>query len=116
MKFITHNILVPLVSSPPSRTKTKCPFKSRLFLQEKELLDVIGLDCCHKCREEPFEAAVYSLEAEGQVLEKFRADSKAELTVEVEDSSKDQQEKKQEHSSLELPDDFSKEDVTRVNA
>ena len=76
---------------------------------------MIGLDCCHKCREEPFEAAVYSLEAEGEVLDKFRANTKSELTVEVADSSKDQQEKKREHSSLELPVDFSKEDVTRVN-
>ena len=78
------------------------------ILQKKSLLDVIELDSCHQCREPPFEAAVYSLEAEGEILEKFRADVKAELTVELEEQEET------ERSSLALPVDFTKEDVTRV--
>ena len=78
-------------------------------------MDVIELDSCHKCRDPPFEAAIYSLEAEGEVLEKFRANVNAVLTVEIEGSSEDQQETVKEHSYLVLPVDFSKEDVARVN-
>ena len=73
------------------------------------------MDYCHKCRGPPFEAAIYSLEAEGEVLEKFRADVNTVLTVEIEESSNDQQETVKEHSYLALPVDFSKEDVARVN-
>ena len=79
-----------------------------IFLQEKDLLDVIDLDYCHKCRGPPFEAAIYSLKMEGEVLEKFRADVNAELTVELEEQDKT------EHSSLALPLEFTKEDVARV--
>ena len=70
---------------------------------------MIELDYCHQCREPPFEAAIYSLEAEGQVLEKFRADVNAELTVELKES------KKMERSTVALPVDFSREDVARVS-
>ena len=72
-------------------------------------MDVLELDYCHKCRGPPFEAAIYSLEAEGEVLEKFRADVNAELTVELEE-----QDKTEEHSFMALPVDFTKEDVARV--
>ena len=71
-------------------------------------MDVLELDYCHKCRGPPFEAAIYSLEAEGEVLEKFRADANAELTVELEEQEVT------ERSSLALPVDFTKEDVARV--
>ena len=71
-------------------------------------MDVLELDYCHKCRGPPFEAAIYSLEAEGEVLEKFRADANAELMVELEEQDKT------ERSSLALPVDFTKEDVARV--
>ena len=71
-------------------------------------MDVLELDYCHKCRGPPFEAAIYSLEAEGEVLEKFRGDVNAELTVELEGQDET------ERSSLALPVDFTKEDVTRV--
>ena len=71
-------------------------------------MDVLELDYCHKCRGPQFEAAVYSLEAEGEVLEKFRADVNAELTVELEEQDK------KERSFMELPVDFTKEDVARV--
>ena len=77
-------------------------------LQEKDLLDVMELDSCHKCRGPPFEAAIYSLEAEGEKLGKFRADVNAELTVELEEQDK------KERSFMELPVDFTKEEVTRV--
>ena len=70
---------------------------------------MLELDYCHKCREPPFEAAIYSLEAEGEVLEKFRADVNAELTVELEENQK------MERSTVALPVDFSREDVARVS-
>ena len=82
-----------------------------IFLQEKDLLDVVELDICHRCRQAPFEATIYCLRAigtEGEVLEKFRANVNAELTVELEERDKT------EHSSLALPLEFTKEDVARV--
>ena len=78
------------------------------ILQEKGLLDVIELDSCHQCRGPPFEAAIYSLEAKGEVLEKLRADVNAELTVELEEQGET------ERSFMALPVDFTKEDVARV--
>ena len=75
---------------------------------------MIGDENLHRCRDPPCEAAVYNLKTEGKKPAKFRANSKAELTVEVGESSDPQQEKKIEHSSLELPVDFSEEDVSRV--
>ena len=83
-------------------------------MQEKKLWEVIGDENLHRCREPPFEAAVYNLETEVDKPGMFRANSKAELTVEVEDYS-DHQQEKIEHSSLELPVDFSEEDVAKVN-
>ena len=74
---------------------------------------MIGPENTHKCREPPFEAAVYSLQAEGEKLERFWANSWAELTVEIDKTSK-RQKQKQERSSLELPVDFSQEDVAKV--
>ena len=81
------------------------------ILQEKELLDVIDLECCHTCRDPPFEAAMYNLEAKGKMMEIFRADVNVELTVELEDKRqrKKQQERKQERSAVELPIDFTRE-------
>ena len=70
---------------------------------------MIELDYCHKCRKPPFEAAIYSLEAEGEVLEKFRADVNAELTVKLDESERT------ERSTVALRVDFSKEDVARVS-
>ena len=75
---------------------------------------MIGRENTHKCREPPFEAAIYSLTTEGEKRDKFRANSNAELTVEVESS--EQQENKQERSSLELPIDFSQDDVAKVKS
>ena len=72
------------------------------------MLDVIDLDYCHKCRDPPFEAAIYSLEAEGEELEKFRADANAQLTIELEEQGK------MECSTVALPVDFSKEDLAKV--
>ena len=70
---------------------------------------MLKLEYGHKCRSVPVEAAIYSLEAKGEELVKFRAFAMADLTVDLED------EKKQEQSSLELPVNFSKEDVVKVS-
>ena len=66
------------------------------------------MDNCHTCRGEPFEAAVYSLEAKGEELKKFRANSKATLTVDVEEAAEPH------NSTVEIPVDFTKEDVSKV--
>ena len=83
------------------------------YFQTKELLDVINLEYGHRCRADPVEAAVYSLEATEKELERFRADVNAEVTVALEETA-EQKEKKQECSSLELPVDFSRDDVAKV--
>ena len=69
---------------------------------------MIDLDCCHTCRDPPFEAAMYNLEAKGKMMEIFRADVNVELTVELEEQDKT------ECSSMTLSLDFSKEDVAMV--
>ena len=75
---------------------------------------MIGLENTHKCREPPFEAAIYSLKAEGENREKFKANSTAVLNIQIEGATDQHLQKKIEHCSLELPVDFSKDDVTRV--
>ena len=75
-------------------------------------MDFVNLEYGHRCRADPVEAAVYSLQATGEEVDRFRANATAEVTVDLE--SKDQEEKKQEHSSLELPVDFIKEEVAKV--
>ena len=79
-----------------------------------ELPDVIASGNIHRCREiQPFEATVYSLQADK--LERFAAISKVELTVTVDAKSEEvQRKKKKQFSSLELPVDFSKESVAQV--
>ena len=80
-----------------------------------EFLDVIGSGNIHRCREiEPFEAAVYGLQAEK--LETFSAISKTKLTLAADEESfdKEYEEKRKDFSSLELPVVFSKETVTMV--
>ena len=54
------------------------------------------------------EAAIYSFEGKGDI-QRFRANSKADLTVEIE-----QETEKKENCSLELPVDFSKEEFSTV--
>ena len=75
---------------------------------------MIGSGNIHRCREiQPFEATVYSLQADK--LERFAAISKVELTVTVDaKSDEEQRKKKKQFSSLELPVDFSKESVAKV--
>ena len=75
---------------------------------------MMGDENTHTCREPPFEATVYNLQAKGGDLEKFRGNSRADLTVEVEQTTEEQQEKKKEHSFLELPVDFSKKNFSKV--
>ena len=72
------------------------------------------LDNCHRCRAEPFEATIYSLEATNKALEKFKANFQAELTIEPDEASAQQSKKKTESSSLELPLNFSREDAVKV--
>ena len=74
------------------------------FIQKMELLEVLGSGNTHRCREiEPCEATIYGLHADK--LEKFAAISKVELIVVDE---------KQPFKPLELPVDFSKENVVKV--
>ena len=73
----------------------------------------MNLEYGHKCRADPVEAAIYSLEAKGEDLESFRGVATAESTVELEESAT-HPDKMQDHSSLELPVDFSKKDVAKV--
>ena len=82
--------------------------------QEKSLEDVIGPENTHRCRIHPHEAAIYSLEAEGENIDMFKAISKTELTLMVEETSDEQPEKKKEHSYVEFPVNFSKGDVAKV--
>ena len=86
------------------------------FLQEKDLLAVIGPGNVHRCSGDPIEAGCYYLEAEGAMIEKFRAKGKAELKIDIEEgSSEEQQKTKPEYSVVELPVDFTKESLTRVS-
>ena len=77
-------------------------------------MKVINLEYGHRCRAEPVEAAVYSLEATGVYIHKFRANASAELTVELEETADEEQEKKLEYSSMELPLDFTREYLEKV--
>ena len=83
--------------------------------KEIDLLDVIGSGNIHRCREiEPHEAAIYSLQTEGQDM--FSAISTAELTIAVKGSLREEHEKKRKQFSfLELPVDFSRESFAKVS-
>ena len=59
------------------------------YFKEKKLVDVIGSGNIHRCRTKPYEATIYSLEAEGEINEKFRATNKTELTLTVEETSEE---------------------------
>ena len=84
------------------------------FTQEKDLLAVIGRGNVHRCSGDPIEAGSYSLQAEGVKIEKFRANGKAELTAEVEETPERDEDKKTELVAVDLPVDFSKQDLDRV--
>ena len=77
-------------------------------------LDVVRLDNCHRCRAEPFEASIYSLEATDKSLEIFKANFEAELTIEPDETVAQQSQEKPETSSLELRLNFSREDAVKV--
>ena len=72
----------------------------------KKLDAVIGEENTHRCRIHSHEVAIFSLQAKGRNLEMFKSVSKAELTVEVDEKKQD--------SSVEIPVNFSKEDVAKV--
>ena len=86
-------------------------FLWQLSLQEKELSEVISLECGHRCRADPVEATTYSLQAEGEELQKFRANAAAELTVEVEE----QDIEKEETYDMEVPLNVLQEGVAVVS-
>ena len=48
---------------------------------------MVRLDNCHRCRAEPFEATVYSLEATDKTLEIFKTNFEAELTIEADETA-----------------------------
>ena len=72
---------------------------------------MVRLDNCHRCRAEPFEATIYSLEAADKALEIFKANFEAELAIEIDDSAAQQS---LECSSLELHLNFSRDDAVKV--
>ena len=71
-------------------------------------MDVIGSGNIHRCRGQPYEATIYSLQAESVQLETFEAMSKTELTLPVEASDEENPKKRKELTSLKLPVNFSK--------
>ena len=73
---------------------------------------MVRLDNCHRCRAEPFEATIYSLEATDKALELFKGNFQAALTIEVEETSTQQSQEKQER--MELPLNFSRTDAFKV--
>ena len=75
---------------------------------------MVSLKECHRCRAEPFEATIYSLEAAGKALEIFKANFQAELTIEVEESAAEESQETKRASYLELPLNFSREDAVKV--
>ena len=72
---------------------------------------MINLEYGHRCRAKPVEAAVYSLQAKGEEFEKFRAYAAAEVTVDLEETT---EQGKTVNSCLELPVNFSRDDVAKV--
>ena len=83
-----------------------CLYRYIYTFKVRELDAVVGPENMHRCRIHPCEAAIFSLRAKARNLEMFMSISRAELTVEVEE--------KKENSSVEIPVNFSKEDVARV--
>ena len=77
---------------------------------------MIGPGNVHRCSGDPIEAGSYCLQAEGPMIERFRANAKAELNVDIEEeSSEDQQMTKPEHSVVHLAVNFSKHDLAKVS-
>ena len=70
---------------------------------------MIGPGNIHRCSGDPIEAGSYCLQAEGAKIDKFRANGKAELTAEVGETPE------QELIAVDLPVDFSKQDLDKVN-
>ena len=87
---------------------------NNLLLKERQLEDVLVSENIHRCRIHPFEATIYVLNNEDDRLDVFRANAKAELILQVEDSSPRQTKKRKEYSSFEIQLNFSEESVSRV--
>ena len=75
---------------------------------------MVRLDNCHRCRSDPFEATIYSLESTDKELERFKANFETELTIEPDETAAQQSQLTLECSSLELRLNFSREDAVKV--
>ena len=68
---------------------------------------------CHRCDRDPIEAGSYCLQAEGEMIKKFRANGKVELKVDVAEDS-EQEEKTTKHRAVDVPVDFPRQESERV--
>ena len=82
-----------------------------MSLQTKELVEVIDECNCHRCDSDPIEAGIYCLEAKGGLIEKFRSNAKAILTVEV----AKQQEKTTKKSAVNVRVDVPRQEPDKVH-
>ena len=77
---------------------------------------MIGPGNVHRCGGDPIEAGSYCLQAEGPMIERFRANGMAELNVDVEEeSSEEEQVAKPEHSVVHVAVNFSMHDLDKVS-
>ena len=111
--LVQINLVISNLHELSARWDSAWATKEKLFtplylytFQEEKLDAIIGEENTHRCRIHPHEAAIYSLRAKGKHLDRFSSISKAVLTVEVDE--------KKEDSSVEIPVNFSKEDVAKV--
>ena len=77
---------------------------------------MIGPGNVHRCSGDPIEAGSYCLQAEGPMIERFRANGKAELNVDVEEeTTEEEQITKPERSVVHVAVNFSKYDLAKVS-
>ena len=86
-----------------------------LFAQRRNFTDVANLENGHRCRAPPVEATIYGLKATGNVWEKFKSNFDARLISDPDpgETSFKQNERSKE-PSLQIPVDFTREDVAKV--
>ena len=86
-----------------------------IFSQKRNLIDIANLENGHRCRALPVEATIYSLKATGNVWEPFKSNFHARLISDPDagETSSNQNEKSIQ-PSLQIPVDFTREDVARV--
>ena len=79
------------------------------FSQDKTITDLAILTNGHTCRTTPTEAIIYSLRATGEIWEGFSSVFSAKLTSETDDATISV-----ESPSLQIPVDFTRDDVIVV--